>query len=148
MRCESAIVERQKQSQFICSACSSARDCDCNAPALELEAARLAAHRAANRKHYEKKKAEQKQRSSDIRSEPAERRGDNSSTNKVVGLDGERYPAKGTGSNANLKESAAERRKATYAVEPEPVWTAIGHRTFGSACWCNGGRCDRDAREL
>ena len=30
-----AIIEQVKQSKFICSACGSARDCDCAAPALE-----------------------------------------------------------------------------------------------------------------
>jgi hypothetical protein len=30
-----AIVEQQKQSRFVCSACGSARDCDCKAFALE-----------------------------------------------------------------------------------------------------------------
>jgi hypothetical protein len=34
-----AIVEQQKQSKFICSACGSARDCACDAPALERLAA-------------------------------------------------------------------------------------------------------------
>jgi len=30
-----AIVQEQRQSEFVCSACGAARDCNCNAPALE-----------------------------------------------------------------------------------------------------------------
>jgi hypothetical protein len=70
MKYEAAIVEQLKQSQFICSACGAARDCDCNAPAMkrlaELEA-REAAERERQRQkakeHREKKKAEQNQES-------------------------------------------------------------------------------------
>jgi hypothetical protein len=34
------IIDHRAQSKFICAKCGSARDCDCNAPAREREAAR------------------------------------------------------------------------------------------------------------
>jgi hypothetical protein len=57
-----AIVERQKQSRFICSACGSGRDCDCNAPALERLAAKKENERKASQA-YRERKAEQIQQS-------------------------------------------------------------------------------------
>jgi hypothetical protein len=56
-----AIVEQQKQSKFICSACGSARDCDCAAPAME----RIAEiqEQARQRKIKQREKAQQNQRS-------------------------------------------------------------------------------------
>ena len=51
-----AIIEQVKQSKFICSACGSARDCDCAAPALE----RLAELKEQARQRQIKKR-EQKQ---------------------------------------------------------------------------------------
>ena len=55
-----AIIEQVKQSKFICSACGSARDCNCNAPALE----RLAEKKEQDRqraKAYRERKDEEKQ---------------------------------------------------------------------------------------
>jgi hypothetical protein len=56
-----AIVEQQKQSKFVCSACGSGRDCDCNAPARE----RLAEVKelARQRKIKQREKAEPNQQS-------------------------------------------------------------------------------------
>jgi hypothetical protein len=51
-----AIVEQQRQSKFICSACGSGRDCDCNAPALERLAAIKEQKRQAQAKWREKSK--------------------------------------------------------------------------------------------
>lgn len=42
------IIDHRAQSKFICSKCGSARDCDCNAPAREREAARKEANRQAS----------------------------------------------------------------------------------------------------
>jgi hypothetical protein len=59
-----AIVQLQKkqESEFVCSACGADRACDCNAPALEREAARREIERQASAK-YRAKKREQKQQS-------------------------------------------------------------------------------------
>jgi hypothetical protein len=51
-----AIVEQQKQSKFICSACGSARDCDCAAPAMERIAEIREQKRQAQAKWREKSK--------------------------------------------------------------------------------------------
>jgi hypothetical protein len=61
-------VQQIKQSKFVCSACGSGRNCDCNAPALEREAARREAQRQADARHAERRKAkrQQKQQSVDI----------------------------------------------------------------------------------
>ena len=61
-------VQQIKQSKFVCSACGSGRDCDCNAPALEREAARREAQRQADARYAErrKEKRQQKQQSVDI----------------------------------------------------------------------------------
>jgi hypothetical protein len=58
-----AIVEQQKQSKFICSACGSARDCDCVAPAMERIAEIREQARQRKIKQRESEKAEQNQQS-------------------------------------------------------------------------------------
>lgn len=61
-----AIVQLQKkqETRFLCSACGADRGCDCNAPALEREAARRELHRQHQAKHRQKRK--QKQQGGDI----------------------------------------------------------------------------------
>jgi hypothetical protein len=52
-----AIVQEQRQSEFICSACGSARDCDCNAPALARLAAKKENERKASKAYRDRKKS-------------------------------------------------------------------------------------------
>jgi hypothetical protein len=53
-----SIVQQQKQSEFVCSACGAGRDCDCNAPALKRLAAQREANKEAVRRHRAKAKEE------------------------------------------------------------------------------------------
>ena len=52
-----AIVQEQRQSEFVCSACGAARDCECNAPALERLAAKDEGNRQRQRAYRERKTA-------------------------------------------------------------------------------------------
>jgi hypothetical protein len=56
MTAQYEIVQTKKESEFVCSACGADRACDCNAPALEREAARRELHRQAQIKHRNKKR--------------------------------------------------------------------------------------------
>jgi hypothetical protein len=62
---KSAVVQQIKQSKFICSACGSARDCDCAAPALE----RLSEIKEQSRQRvrpYRERKREENQRTCNV----------------------------------------------------------------------------------
>jgi hypothetical protein len=65
-----AIVEQQKQSKFICSACGSGRDCDCNAPALERLTKIKEQARQRQIRHREREKAEQNQQPRSVTEAP------------------------------------------------------------------------------
>jgi hypothetical protein len=58
-----AIIEfqRKQQAKFMCSACGADRACDCNAPALEREAARREVKRQNVARHREKKRKQKQQ---------------------------------------------------------------------------------------
>jgi hypothetical protein len=49
-----AIVQEQRQSEFVCSACGAARDCRCDAPALERLAAKQEQDRQRSRAYRER----------------------------------------------------------------------------------------------
>jgi hypothetical protein len=53
--------QKKQESEFICSACGADRACDCNAPALEREAARLELDRQRAAKYREKKRQRKQQ---------------------------------------------------------------------------------------
>lgn len=52
-----AIIKEQQQSEFVCSACGAARDCKCNAPALERLAAKDEGSRQRQKAYRERKAA-------------------------------------------------------------------------------------------
>ena len=52
-----AVVQEQRQSEFICSACGASRDCDCNAPAVERLAAKQEQDRQRSKSYRERKTA-------------------------------------------------------------------------------------------
>jgi hypothetical protein len=65
-----AIIEQVKQSKFICSACGSARNCDCAAPALE-RLAELKEQARQRDRAYKERKREQKQQTGDVANDAA-----------------------------------------------------------------------------
>jgi hypothetical protein len=66
-----AFEQQIKQSKFVCTACGGGRDRDCNAPAMEREAARKEANRQANQRLREKKRQEKQQARDITPEEPA-----------------------------------------------------------------------------
>jgi len=68
-----AIVEQQKLSTFICSACGAGRDCDCDAPAWDRLAAvkELARQRKIKQRARERENGEQNQQPRHV-TEPAD----------------------------------------------------------------------------
>src|SRR5262249_50061582 len=72
-----AIIEQQRQSEFVCSACGAGRECDCNAPALKrlakLEEKREQ-HRQANRRRMREKRQQDQRSGSDTGNIPDEQR--------------------------------------------------------------------------
>jgi hypothetical protein len=110
-----AIVEPQRQSEFICSGCGAARDCNCNAPALK----RVAEYDKANPGRSTRQAAEDlgiNQSTVARARQSGDASASSESSETVTGSDGKRYAAR------QPRRTQAEKQLETFDKQIRWVW--------------------------